>query len=251
MDKMPNPSDSLLTTLCLQAYQWLVIAPVLVLSTTILCSAMTLVAVLGAPDFASRVLGTAWARINLAVMLSPVTVFRSDKLQKKQPYVIVSNHQSLIDIYVLYGYLKMDIKWVMKQELKKVPFLGTACEKMGHILIDRGDAKAALESIEKAREGVARGNSVIFFAEGTRSREGELQRFKKGAFRLALDLKLPILPVTVQGTKDVLPSDTVNWRPGRLKLHIHDPISTEGMTGKDANRLRDATRDAIDSGLRS
>lgn len=212
---------------------------------------MALVAMAGAPDFASRVIGTAWARLNLATMLSGVTVVRSDKVKKKQAYIIVSNHQSLIDIYVLYGYLKMDIKWVMKRELKKVPFLGTACEKMGHILIDRDDPLSATESMEKARAGIERGNSVIFFAEGTRSRDGELMRFKKGAFRLALDLNLPILPVTVQGTNKVLPSDTVNWHPGHLKLQIHDPISTMGMTAKDANRLRDLTRDVIEAGLRT
>lgn len=241
--------QTFLTAASIQTFKWLIIAPVLALSTIILCSTMTLISMLGMPDIASRVFGTAWARINLATMLTGITILRSDKLQRKQPYIIVANHQSLIDIYVLYGYLGMDIKWVMKQELKRIPFLGKACEKMGHIFIDRSNTRAALESIENARARIMRGNSVIFFPEGTRSRDGELQRFKKGAFRLALDLKLPVLPVTIHGTKDVLPSDTMDWHPGHIKLQIHDPVSTSELTEKDINRLRDTTRDIIAQSL--
>lgn len=236
-------------TILLPLYKWLVIAPVLVITTVVMCSMMTIVSYLGMPDLASRVLAANWARINLLAMLATVEISRSDLVQKGQAYVIVANHQSLIDIYVLYGKLKMDIKWVMKRELKKVPFLGTACEKMGHILIDRDDVQAAQESIVNARESIMRGNSVVFFPEGTRSRDGELQTFKKGAFRLALELNLPVLPVTVQGTRNVLPSDGMKWHPGHLRMVVHDPISTEGMVAKDVNRLRDRAKEAIESGF--
>ena len=245
------PPLHLLHSLFINLYKWLVIAPILVFSTAILCSLMSIVSMLGKPDLASRLIATNWATLNLATMLASVEVHRSTKIQPHQPYVIVANHQSLIDIYVLYSRLKMDIKWVMKAELAKVPFLGTACKKMGHILIDRSDSVGAQQSIVDAKERIMRGNSVIFFPEGTRSRDGELMTFKKGAFRLALELGLPVLPVSIQGTGKILPSDSMHWQPGHIRLQIHDPISTEGMTSKDVNQLRDAAKTAICTGLKS
>ncbi|MDH5738416.1 MAG: 1-acyl-sn-glycerol-3-phosphate acyltransferase [Gammaproteobacteria bacterium] len=249
VDTMQNKPFFPIQALLLRIYKWLVIAPILTLTTIVLCSTMTIVSMLGAPDFASRVFATLWARINLLAMLCKVDVLRSGHVIPGQPYVVVANHQSLIDIYVIYGKLNMDIKWVMKKELEKVPFLGTACKKMGHILIDRGDSLGAQQSIEDARARIMRGNSVVFFPEGTRSRDGQLLQFKKGAFRLALELGLPVLPVTIDGTGKVLPSDTMHWQPGHLRLIVHDPISTDGMTAKDVNHLRDATKAAINSGL--
>ncbi|MEX2326995.1 MAG: lysophospholipid acyltransferase family protein, partial [Pseudomonadales bacterium] len=103
-------------------------------------------------DFSSRVLGRAWARLNMAVSSMQVDVVGRDKVAPGQSYIIVANHQSLVDIYVLYGCLDMDIKWVMKKELRSVPVLGIACEMMGHIIVDRSNTEAALQSINAARD---------------------------------------------------------------------------------------------------
>ncbi len=152
---------------------------------------------------------------------------------------MVANHQSHFDILVLYGWLGIDFRWVMKQELRSVMGLGAACAALGHIYIDRSDHEAAIRSINAAKERITGGISVIFFPEGTRSDDGRLRRFKKGAFRFAIDTGLPILPVTVDGTFDVLPPRRFDLRPGRARLVIHEPIPTDGLEAID---LPDLTR---------
>ena len=209
------------------AYKWVFVLPILVLTTTILGSFIIVLSFLGAPDYASRVFGTLWAKINTKAALIGVQTTGKEHIRQGQSYVVVANHQSLLDIYLLYGYLGIDVKWVMKQELRAVPVLGLACEMMGHVIVDRSNTASALASMERARERIKDGMSVIFFAEGTRSRSGELKPFKKGAFRMAQELNLPILPVTIQNTRHILPSDTIDLRPGFTRMIIGKPISVE------------------------
>ena len=218
----PTPKTGLYT-----AYKWVFVLPTLVLTTTILGSFIIVLSFLGAPDYASRVFGTLWAKINTKAALIGVQTTGKEHIKQGQSYVIVANHQSLLDIYLLYGYLSIDVKWVMKQELRAVPVLGLACEMMGHVIVDRSNTASALASMERARERIKDGMSVIFFAEGTRSRSGELKPFKKGAFRMAQELNLPILPITIQNTRHILPSDTIDLRPGVTRMTIGKPISVE------------------------
>ena len=218
----PTPKTGLYT-----AYKWVFVLPVLVLTTTILGSFIIALSFLGAPDYASRVFGTLWAKINTKAALIGVQTTGKEHIKQGQSYVVVANHQSLLDIYLLYGYLGIDVKWVMKQELRAVPVLGLACEMMGHVIVDRSNTASALASMERARERIKDGMSVIFFAEGTRSRSGELKPFKKGAFRMAQELNLPILPITIQNTRHILPSDTIDLRPGVTRMTIGKPISVE------------------------
>ncbi|MDG1002276.1 MAG: lysophospholipid acyltransferase family protein [Pseudomonadales bacterium] len=218
----PTPKTGLYT-----AYKWVFVLPVLVLTTTILGSLIIALSFLGAPDYASRVFGTLWAKINTKAALIGVQTTGKEHIKQGQSYVVVANHQSLLDIYLLYGYLGIDVKWVMKQELRAVPVLGLACEMMGHVIVDRSNTASALASMERARERIKDGMSVIFFAEGTRSRSGELKPFKKGAFRMAQELNLPILPITIQNTRHILPSDTIDLRPGVTRMTIGKPISVE------------------------
>ena len=163
--------------------------------------------------------------------------------------MLVSNHQSQFDIFLIYGWLGIDFKWVMKQELRFVPGIGMACNRLGHIFIDRSDHAAAMTTLEEAKKKIVNGTSVMFFPEGTRSRDGKLMRFKKGAFRMAVDLGLPILPLTVTGTRDVLPANTSNLLPGAAKLIIHEPISVEGVTARECQELSDRVREVIASSL--
>jgi 1-acyl-sn-glycerol-3-phosphate acyltransferase len=174
-----------------------------------------------------------------------VNIKGRDKVDPLQSYVIVANHQSLIDILILYGYLGMDIKWVMKQELRSVPVLGYAAKLMGHILIDRSNSGAAYASINNARQKINNGMSVVFFPEGTRSRSGEVKNFKKGAFRLAQELGLPILPVAIHGSSNILPSDTVDLMPGNVTLEFCDPIPTTGLDRSDITKLTRQARQTI------
>lgn len=228
-------------------YKWIFIVPFLVFSTAIFGSAIIIISFLGAPNFASRTFGPIWAKLNTAVSFIGVDTTGLEHIVLGQSYVIVANHQSLVDIYLLYGFLGLDIKWVMKQELRTVPVLGLACDMMGHIIVDRSNTAAALASMDRARERIKAGMSVVFFAEGTRSRGGELMPFKKGAFRMAQELNLPILPITIHNTFSILPSNTLDLRPGTARMTIGKPIAINDLVAstEDAT-LSIASKEATD-----
>jgi 1-acyl-sn-glycerol-3-phosphate acyltransferase len=227
------------------AYKWIVVAPILAFSTILLGFLIIVLSTLGAPNLASRVFARAWARFNSAVSMMSVAHKGQENLDSSRSYVIVSNHQSLYDIYVLYGFLGVDFKWVMKGELRSVPVLGAACAAMGHIMIDRSNTKAALDSINSAQSRIVDGMSVVFFPEGTRSRDGELNPFKKGAFRFALEMGLPILPVVIHGTKDILPSDTIDLMPGQATIEVLPAIETIGLDVEALGDLSDKIHDQM------
>jgi len=227
-------------------YKWLIFGPLLV-CTTFLFGAMAFLGAAVAGPRTGSVFGVIWARLNSLVTPMLVETRGKENIDKTQSYVIVSNHQSQYDIFVLYGWLGIDFKWVMKQELRRVPALGVACEKIGHIFIDRSNTAAALRSLDEAKNKVVNGTSVIFFPEGTRSRDGNLGRFKKGAFRMALDLGIPILPVTISGTRSILPTQSIDLFPGRATMTIHPPVDITGYDTENLKTLMDKTRDIIAS----
>jgi 1-acyl-sn-glycerol-3-phosphate acyltransferase len=226
-------------------WAWLVFAPVLVVSTLFFGTATVILLFFLKPRQVAILCAKSWARVNSYATPMLVTVLGRENVDPAQSYVIVSNHQSQFDIFVLYGWLDIDFKWVMKQELRKVPVIGIACERLGHIYVDRTNREAALASINAAKQRVVDGTSVLFFPEGTRSRDRRMRPFKKGAFRMALDLQLPILPVTILGTRDILPSDTLDLYPGRATMIIHPPIATDDYDTSRLNELMDRTRRVI------
>lgn len=232
-----------------QPYKWLVFAPVVVVITLVLAGVtLVLRPVLGARTV-SRLTGVSWARLISWCTPMKVRVEGRDNVDPEQSYVLACNHQSHYDVLVLYGWLGVDFKWVMKQELRHIPGLGPACASLGHIFIDRSDHQAALRSLEEAKRRIVNGTSVMFFPEGTRSPNGRLLRFKRGAFRMALDLGLPILPLTINGTRDVLPARSVDLTPGAARLVIHPPIPTEGLENADLPELMNTTKESIASSL--
>jgi 1-acyl-sn-glycerol-3-phosphate acyltransferase len=234
-----------------QPYKYLVVAPFLVMWSAYCVFVALLLILFTTSRNASRFAAVPWARGLAWITPMKVEVKGREHIDPRQSYVLVSNHQSQYDIFLLYGWLGVDFKWVMKQELRKVPGIGVACEKLGHIFIDRSNHAAALARLEAAKTEIVDGTSVIFFPEGTRSRDGKLKRFKKGAFRMALDLGLPILPLTVTGTRDVLPAGTSDLLPGSACLIIHEPVPVAGLTADDCQDLSDRVREIIAAGLPS
>jgi len=234
-----------------QVWKYLVVGPVAAVVTLV---ASTLVIVLS-PFFSASVLSRGiagvWARTIARVTPMFVHVIGRENIDPEQSYVVVSNHQSVLDILVLYGWLGIDIRWVMKIEIRSIPVLGAACAALGHIYIDRSDHQAAIASINAATETISGGTSVIFFPEGTRSEDGRLKRFKKGAFRFAIDTGLPILPVTVDGASDVLPARRYDLRPGSARLVIHPPVPTQGLKTADLPALSSRVREVVGSALSS
>ena len=230
-------------------YKWLVVIPVLGLSTFINGMSVVTLVWFVQPKILSRIFGTSWARINSWFTPMMVSVRGREHVDPGQSYVIVCNHQSQYDIFVLYGWLGIDFKWIMKQELRNIPVIGVACEKLGHIYVDRSNREAALGAIETAKSRLIDGTSVLFFPEGTRSRDGRLKKFKRGAFHLALDLQLPLLPITINGTREILPSDTLDLFPGRATMTIHEPIAIEGYEREQILALAEQVRQKIGSVL--
>jgi 1-acyl-sn-glycerol-3-phosphate acyltransferase len=194
---------------------------------------------------ASRWFGGMWGRGLLRAIPGSLQVRAAPAFDPKQSYVIASNHLSLIDIPVLYGWLDLDLKWVMKKEVRNIPVIGIGCALLGHIFIDRANREAAIETLRAFRSNLAPGTSVLFFPEGTRSRDGELHTFKLGAFHMARDLALPILPVTIRGTEAILPPDGIELRPGKAEMIIHPPIGEAQVRSMSAEALRDMTRGII------
>lgn len=232
-----------------QPYKYLVFAPAVGLVTAVMATLAFCLSFVLPSRTVGAVTAVPWARILATLTPMRARVEGRNNVDPQQSYVLVSNHQSQYDIFLLYGWLGIDFRWVMKQELRGVPGIGVACERLDHIFIDRSDHAAALATLEVAKKKIVDGTSVMFFPEGTRSRDGRLRRFKKGAFRMALDLGLPILPLTVTGTRNVLPADTSDLLPGSARLIIHDPISVEGMTRDDCTDLSDRVREVIASSL--
>ncbi|MCX8125138.1 MAG: 1-acyl-sn-glycerol-3-phosphate acyltransferase [Spirochaetes bacterium] len=232
-----------------QPYKWVVFFPFLVVSTLFFGFLTIILVPLTNPKIASYVCGAIWSRLNGYMTPIIVKVHGRENIDPKQSYVVVSNHQSHYDVFVLYGWLGIDFKWVMKQELRKVPGLGIGCEKVGHIFIDRSNSQKALQSLNEAKKKIINGTSVIFFPEGTRSKDGKVGDFKKGAFKMAFDLELPILPVTIVGTAKILPAHTINLFPGVVNVYIHKPIDINEFTESRIEELIQTTKSIITSSL--
>jgi 1-acyl-sn-glycerol-3-phosphate acyltransferase len=233
-----------------QPYKWLVYIPFFFLSTVIFGSIAAAMAFLFNDKVASYVGGVVWARLNAWMTPIFVKVSGRENVDIEQSYVVIANHQSAFDIFVLYGFLKIDFKWVMKHELRKLPGIGIGCEKVGHIFIDRRDHESAIKSLMVAKEKIINGTSVVFFPEGTRSPDGTIRAFKKGAFKMALALDLPILPVTIVGTKDILPNKTLDLFPGNVQMKIHEPISVKEYSDHNINELIKKSREIMVKDIR-
>jgi 1-acyl-sn-glycerol-3-phosphate acyltransferase len=193
--------------------------------------------------------GTLWAWCLCLMNFTSVTVRGRENARRGQSYVIMSNHQSHFDILAFYGHWGRQFRWVMKQELRKVPGLGWGCAAVGHIFIDRSDRARAIASLAAAKERLQGGVSVMFFPEGTRSPDGRLQPFKKGGFVMAQEMGLPILPVSISNSRHVLPGHTLQLLPGPIRIQIHPPIETTGRPPEEREALMAEVAEAIRDGL--
>jgi 1-acyl-sn-glycerol-3-phosphate acyltransferase len=229
-----------------QLYAWPIFFPLVIVLTLIFSTLTVIFAGLVNPKWASRVFAVSWAKTMAFLTPVRVTVEGGENAHREQSYVVVINHQSQYDILLVYGWLELDLKWVMKKELRKIPGIGIGCEKAGHIFVDRKKPKQAAQAIRDALEHMGKGVGILFFPEGTRSLDGHLLPFKKGAFRLSAEQDLPILPVTLVGTRKVLPAKSLSLFPGAIRMVIH-PAIYPGT--KDAGELLEETRSAITSAL--
>ncbi len=163
----------------------------------------------------------------------------------EQPVIFVGNHQSNFDILCYFAGLPFQFRWMAKEELFRIPLFGMAMRRCGYIPIDRSDRRKAMKSMIAAAERIRSGTSVVIFPEGTRTEDGRIQNFKKGGFLIALKAQVPIVPVAISGSRDVLPKDSFRIRSGKIRLRILPPIATAGLTSKDSDTLMAQVRDRL------
>jgi len=177
------------------------------------------------------------------------TLYGADNVEPGQSYIVAPNHQSNADILGLLFILPLPFRWVIKRELLKIPLFGWALGATGAISLNRSDRSQAVRSLRAGTKRIDPGWSVLIYPEGTRSTDGELLPFKKGAFMMAVQTGMPILPVTSNGAQKVMPKKNVVFRPGHITITIGEPIATRGLTEEDVPELMQRTRDAIAKNL--
>ncbi|MBQ4393315.1 MAG: 1-acyl-sn-glycerol-3-phosphate acyltransferase [Prevotella sp.] len=192
-----------------------------------------------------------WARIVLWLLLIPVKVEGRTHLEQGQSYIFVANHQGAFDIFLVYGYLNRNFKWMMKYQLRQIPVVGYTCAKAHHIFVDKRGPKKIKASYDAARETLKDGISLTVFPEGARTFTGHMGVFKRGAFALADELQLPVVPLTINGSFDIMPRmrdmHFANWHP--LTLTIHQPIYPVGQGPENIEAIKNQAYDAVMSAI--
>jgi len=216
-------------TILYRIYQYLIALPILI-ALTIVTALVTMLAFPFSNSWWLHLVQAFWARCFCYLMFIPVEVTGMENIRSDRSYVFVSNHQSFYDIFVIYGWLPVVFKWLMKKELRHVPFVGTACKAAGHIFVDRAHPRAAAESIKEAERRLVGGVSTVIFPEGTRTRTGQLGPFKRGAFQIALDLHLPVVPISLSGCYRAMPPGVWHIERHKLTMHIGTPIDLTTIT---------------------
>lgn len=186
-----------------------------------------------------------WCRMIALTVGARIRVHGLEHIAPGTSYVFLSTHQSYMDIPAMLGYLPAQLRIAAKKVLFSIPFMGWHLRRAGHIPIDRSSTQNAVASMRQAARYIHGGICAFIFPEGTRSRDGALQPFKKGGFKLAIQAGVPIIPITIIGSRQVLPRDSIIFRPGLIDMYVDAPIPTTGLTEDDIEPLMQAVRAAM------
>lgn len=232
-------------------YQLLICLPVLLLASIITSLVTIFGCMLGNGHFWGYYPGKCWSRLWIRMLFLPVKVEGREHLAKNQSYVFVSNHQGAFDIFLIYGYLNRNFKWMMKKSLRKIPLVGLACQYAHHIYVDKSGPSKIRASYDQAREELRDGMSLVVFPEGARTFTGHVASFRRGAFLLADELQLPVCPLTINGSFAVKPRTKdlywAFWHP--LRLTIHEPIAPIGKGAENVKNQMKRSHEMIMRGL--
>jgi 1-acyl-sn-glycerol-3-phosphate acyltransferase len=187
-----------------------------------------------------------WAPGILAMALVRLDVEGLETVDWQRPYLIAANHRSFLDIPILFRGLPQNLRFLVKSELRHLPFLGWYIKAMGMVFVDRRDRSRGLEGVRQASEIARAGQTLVVFPEGTRSKDGRLQKLKTGGLLAAIQSGLPVLPVAITGDEKVLPTGPYRARAGRARLRIGRPIETTAFGPEDRHILADAVRTQLE-----
>jgi 1-acyl-sn-glycerol-3-phosphate acyltransferase len=190
-----------------------------------------------------------WARWTIKICGLRVEVQGANEVDCAHPCIFMPNHQSALDMVVLIATIPSSFRFVSKQEMAAIPVFGWAMALGGHIFVDRADRSKAIESLKRAEDKIRQGTKVILFPEGTRSRTGELAEFKRGGFHLAIGAQVPIVPVSISGTRNRLPKKSLEVEPGAVKVVYGQAISTQGVSVDEREEVMAKVRRAISDGM--
>jgi 1-acyl-sn-glycerol-3-phosphate acyltransferase len=224
----------------------LITDPLIVLATIVMGSISLLTSLFDPTGRKQHAVARLWAAILLKVGGVRVTVEGLEKISPDGSYVFVANHLSYMDTPVVLASIPVQFRFLAKQGLFKIPFLGYHLHRAGHVPVPREDARASVRVMQEAARIIReRGVSILVFPEGGRAEDGELQEFKEGAAYIAIKAGAPAVPIVLRGTREVLPMGSINVRPGKVRLIIGDPIPTDGMSLKERGPLTDTLRARI------
>jgi 1-acyl-sn-glycerol-3-phosphate acyltransferase len=191
-------------------------------------------------------IGRRWSRWIVQACGIDLRVDGLERLEPGRSYVLISNHLSNFDIWCTLGSMPFTVRFVAKKELLRIPVFGQALALSDHIVIDRQDPESAIAKINAATANTAGGIGILFYAEGTRSRDGKIHDFKKGGVSLALRAGLPIVPMSISGTRKFLPRGCAVIRPGgRVRIVLGDPIPTDGLSFEQRDALNERVRAVV------
>lgn len=231
------------------AYQFLIMWPVFIVI-TIFTSVFTICTVHWRnAEFVHRE-QQFWSKSIFWLLGIKVTISGTEHLQAGQSYIFVANHQSMLDVWAVYGWLPVIFKWLMKKELERVPFVGRACKAAGHIFVDRTNPRAAVRSMKDIEAALTDGVCTVIFPEGTRSKNGQMGPFKRGAFMIAEHVNLPVVPISLSGCYEA-------WRPTRayatrvpIHIHVGEPIELKQLDTETVSAM-DYVREQVQKGIRT
>jgi 1-acyl-sn-glycerol-3-phosphate acyltransferase len=186
-----------------------------------------------------------WCRMIALTAGARVRVHGAHHIRPGASYVFLSTHQSYMDIPAMLGYLPAQLRIAAKKSLFRIPFMGWHLTRAGHIPIDRSSTEKAVNSMKEAAGYLKGGICAFVFPEGTRSRDGYLHKFKKGGFKLALQAGVPLIPITIIGSRQVLPPDEIIFRPGPIDMYVDAPIPIAGLTDDDLEPLMETVYDIM------
>ena len=235
-------------TLLYRIYQLLIMVPVLLTATLLASLATAIGCLIGNSRFWGYWPAHIWARLFCIFSLVRVKVEGRENIDRHTSYVFVANHQGAYDIFSIYGYLNHNFKWMMKKELRRIPVVGGACAMAGHIFVDNSSPAAIRRTMTTAENTLHSGMSLVVFPEGSRTFTGKMRPFHKGAYQLALEFHLPVVPVTIDGAFDVMPRTAKIPHWGTIRLTIHKPVAAP-VDEADRKRVIDESFAAVHSAL--